>query len=65
MVEQFGLDTFNMTDVDDVVGSLYTGLLLKQIDYPQGTNEDFAVEMFKPSRSIESTFSNRSRPSDD
>ncbi|KAJ4318180.1 hypothetical protein N0V94_004546 [Neodidymelliopsis sp. IMI 364377] len=54
MAEQLNLDSFNVTDVDDTAGSVYTSLLLKQIEFPQGTNKDFAVEMFEPSERIDS-----------
>jgi hypothetical protein len=52
MVEQLNLNSFNATDVDDTAGSVYTSLLLKQIEFPQGTNKDFAVETFESSERI-------------
>jgi hypothetical protein len=50
MIEQFKLDGFNATTVDDTAGSIYTSLLLKQIDFPRGSN----VQM----QTLQSSYSN-------
>lgn len=52
MIEQFQLSNFNSSAVDDLAGSLYTGVHFSDVSYPSGTNASFAVEMFNSSRPI-------------
>jgi hypothetical protein len=52
MVEEFKVNNFNSSSADDTAGLIYTGILLGEIDYPPGTNAEYAVELFNSTEPI-------------
>jgi hypothetical protein len=52
MVEEFKVNYFNSSGTDDTAGLIYTGILLGEIDYPPGTNAEYAAELFNSTEPI-------------
>jgi hypothetical protein len=51
--EQLQFSDFNSFSVDDTAGLMYVGALLDDMNYPPGTNGEYATELFNSSKTIQ------------